>query len=705
MLGRGLGIVRSRTQVLGVVAARLGMALAGLLLLAGCQGSAGDAARLADASDGADWAGYGRTYGEQHFSPLNEINAGTVGQLGLAWSMPLGAGNAASVPLAVDGTLYVITGLSIVQAVDAVTGNVKWTYDPAAGEADPVKLRQGWGNRGLAYWGGKIFTATRDGRLIAVDAITGKKVWSVMTVDPKDGRYITGAPRAFDGKVLIGHGGSDSAATRGYVTTYDAKTGKELWRFFIVPGNPANGFEDEAQSMAATTWAGEWWNYGGGGAAWNSFTYDEKTHSILIGTGNGAPWNRKIRSEDKGDNLFLCSIVALDADTGKYRWHYQVNPGETWDYNAVMDMHLADIEIGGKMRHVVMQAPKNGFFYVIDATNGEFISAEPIAKVTWAKGIDTKTGRPIEVDGARFPNGSTFELWPASAGAHSWTPSAFSRQTGLAYIPIMERGAIYTDEGIDLKNFKHRPGNLYSFGVRIGEAAPHPLSNTGWLVAVDPATQQVRWRVRNDSMWNSGVLALGSKLLVQGEGGGALNILDATTGEQVWSYETYAPILSAPITYMAGGKQYISVMVGMGGSAEAYGAYQALTPPYRSDGKRLLTFAIGGKAKLTKPAEINQTVFDDPDYRPDAKLALFGLKTYGYTCGICHGGGAISAGGAPDLRMSTIVPDAQAFRSVVAEGALVSNGMPRFDNFSDEELNAIRFYIRSKAAEARQAAK
>ncbi|MGE4324076.1 MAG: PQQ-binding-like beta-propeller repeat protein, partial [Sphingobium sp.] len=293
-----------------------------------------EAARLRDGASGNDWPGYGRTYGEQHFSPLDQIRQDNVSGLGLAWAVDLPPGNPVTAPVAVGGIVYVAAGLAIVRAIDGATGRVLWTFDPQAGEAAGEDLRQGWGTRGLAYWNGKIYVGTPDGRLIALDAKNGTVVWSRKTIGDNDGRYITGAPRIFDGKVIIGHGGADSANVRGYVTTYDAETGRQLWRFFLVPGNPAQGFEDDAQAMAAKTWAGQWWNVGGGGTAWNAFTYDPETKTIFIGTGNGAPWNRKIRSADTGDNLFLCSIVALDAVTGKYKWHYQINPGETWDYNA-----------------------------------------------------------------------------------------------------------------------------------------------------------------------------------------------------------------------------------------------------------------------------------------------------------------------------------------------------------------------------------
>lgn len=347
------------------------LASAGLFLVSACGGSGGEdassassapqwLAQLSDNSDGKDWPAFGRTYGEQHFSPLSQINADNVGELGLVWAVDLPAGNPATGPIAIDGTVYLASGYSVVRAIDVETGKVKWTYDPEAPQASGVKLRQGWGSRGIAYWNHKVITATQDGRLIALDENTGEPVWTTQTFGKDELRFISGPPRVFDGKVIIGSGGSDSGPVRGLVMTYDADTGEKLWEFYTVPGNPADGFENEAMEMAAKTWAGEWWKYGGGGSVWNAMTYDAVNDQILLGTGNGAPWNHKIRSAGEGDNLFLCSIVALDAKTGKYKWHYQINPGESWDFNASMDMELADLVIDGEPRQVVMTAPKNG---------------------------------------------------------------------------------------------------------------------------------------------------------------------------------------------------------------------------------------------------------------------------------------------------------------------------------------------------------
>ncbi|RYE73658.1 MAG: PQQ-dependent dehydrogenase, methanol/ethanol family, partial [Myxococcales bacterium] len=332
---------------------------------------------------------------------------------------------------------------------------------------------------------------TQDGRLIAVDAKTGKELWSRETVEPGQLKYITGAPRVFDGKVIVGFGGADVDLVRGYVTTYDAETGEQIWRWYSVPGNPAVD-TDETTRTAAKTWTGEWWKLGGGGTVWNAMAYDPETDTIILGTGNGVPWNQKVRSPGGGDNLFLCSVVGLDGKTGKYKWHYQINPGETWDYNANMDIALADVTIDGKPRKVLMQAPKNGFFYVVDRTNGQLISAEKFAKVTWATKIDLTTGRPVENPAARYPDGASFELWPSGAGAHSIYKMSYSPKTGLAYLPVLERSATMVDFGVKDGSWrKLQPVGTGQTAAGAGYATTTAGgNNSSRLDAIDPVKQQ-----------------------------------------------------------------------------------------------------------------------------------------------------------------------------------------------------------------------
>ncbi len=472
---------------------------------------------------------------------------GTSTASGLPGRLTCPKGNPVSAPIAVDGVLYVATGYSVVRAVDAASGHELWTYDAqvAAQPAAGIKMRNGWGIRGLAWWDGRLFVGTQDGRLIAIDAKTGREAWSVMTVSPDDVRFISGPPRVFAGKVVIGHGGADVGVVRGYVTAYDTATGKQLWRFNTVPGDPAKGFEDDTQAMIASTWKGQYWELGGGGTVWNAMTYDPETDTLFIGTGNGGPWNQKTRSPGGGDNLFLCSIVALDAKTGKYKWHYQVNPGETWDYNAAMDMQLADLKIDGRSRKVLMQAPKNGFFYVLDRITGKLISAEPFAKVTWASRIDLVTGRPVETPGARYPNGSTFELWPSPEGAHNWLPMAYSPKTRLVYIPTLEMGATYSDKGIDLARWRWTPGGINDKGVALA-ITPGIIRQSG-LLAWDPVRQKAAWRVPTAGLWSGGVMATAGGLVFQGQADGRFVAYDAASGAVRWQFTAQSAVIAPPI--------------------------------------------------------------------------------------------------------------------------------------------------------------
>lgn len=661
-------------------------------------------ANLVDTAGGDDWPGFGRTYGEQHYSPLAEIDRDSVGKLGLVWSMDLEPGNSATGPIEVDGVLYFARFYSVVNAVDAKTGKLLWTYDPQAPEASGVRLRQGWGSRGIAWWNGKVYTATQDGRLIALDAKTGKPVWTMQTLDQGDPRFISGPPRVFDGKVIIGNAGADEAAIRGYVTAYDAETGKQLWRFWTVPGDPAKGFENAAMEMASKTWAGEWWKHGGGGTVWNSIAYDKDSDTVFIGTGNGSPWNRKVRSAGQGDNLFLCSIVALDAKSGKYKWHYQINPGESWDFNAAMDMHLADLTIDGKARKTLITAPKNGFLYVIDRTTGKLISAEPFVPVTWAKGIDRATGRPIEYPGIRYESGVA-TISPTPVGAHSWVPSAFSRQTGLVYIPAIELEATYDDRGITAANWKREGGMALNYAVGSSLAFPKGREDSASaLVAWDPVRQKQVWRVPTPIHFNGGILATGGNLVFQGQMDDRFNAYDATNGKRLWSFDARAPVIAPPISYRIDGRQYVTVITGNGTSGGFLGSALARYGiDYRTQARRVLTFAIGGTASLPPKGRYVAEAVDDPDYRADPAAAAHGEAIYNKRCVVCHGGGVAAAGVAPDLRASPIVLSAETFDQVVRDGALVPRGMPRYAELTDADRAGLRQFFRASAQSLRQA--
>jgi quinohemoprotein ethanol dehydrogenase len=662
--------------------------------------SEGATARYLDSSNGDDWPGYGRTFGEQHYSPLTQINQRTIGRLSLAWWMDLeSTENSVTQPIAVDGVLYFANGHSIVHAVDAASGKLLWRFDPKVSEVAGFRLRLAYGSRGIAWWNGKIYTGTQDGRLIAVDAKSGTAVWSVQTLEKNMEADINGPPRVFDGKVIIGFAG-DVFANRGYVTTYDAETGKKLWRFYTVPGDPAKGFENKAMEAAAKTWAGEWWKMGGGGNVWNAMTYDLESNTVYLGVGNGYPWNRRARSKERGDNLFISSIVALDGSTGEYKWHYQVSPGDSWDHEPMEDMELADLIISGTPRKVLMQASKNGFFYVIDRLTGELISAEPYAKVTWASRIDMKTGRPVENPGIRYPNGRTAEIWPSAAGAHGWLPMAYSRTTRLAYIPVTEIGYRYSDKGIDVEHWKPPVDHSIDLGLiyeRIG--------GTGSLLAWDPVTQKTKWKVPHPTNVNGGVMATAGDLVFQGTIDGTFKAYAGKTGKLLWSASAQAPLLAPPMSYIANGRQYVTVLTGLGTGAGLMASEMAGAERYgvdpRSQARRVLTFALDGKATLPAAPQITLTAVEDPGFKPDLHSAERGEAVYDQRCWICHGKAVIGVIHAPDLRRSAIPLSPEAFAAVVRDGTLTPAGMPKFGELTSEQLQDLRQYIRTESAKLR----
>jgi quinohemoprotein ethanol dehydrogenase len=658
-------------------------------------------AELESATGTENWPAYGRDFAEDRFSPLTQISDATVGRLGLAWSFDLTPFNhVASQPLAVDGIVYFTVGLAVVYAVDAQSGKLIWHYDPQVAKYAGTKMRTAPGSRGVAYWNGKVYVGTLDGRLIALNANSGKVVWATLTTQPNDDRFITGAPRVFKGKIIIGHGGGDVGVTRGYVTTYDAETGRQLWRFYTVPGNPAEGFEQPILSEAAKTWTGQWWKYGGGGAVWNAITYDQEFNRVYIGTGNGLPWNRKLRSPQGGDNLFTSSIVALDADSGEYIWHYQVNPGESWDYDAAMDMVLATVSIGGQLRKVLMQAPKNGFFYVIDRTNGKLISAEKIAKVTWADRIDSATGRPVEASNAHYENGEAL-VWPGPVGVHGIAPMSFSPTTGLVYIPTTELPGRYNDQGMNPDNWIGKP-HVANRGLNVADGDLPARESASTLLAWNPALQHRVWSVATPGAIAGGTVATAGNLVFQGLPNGQFVAYAADSGKVLWSYDTGNGISAAPVTFSVNGTQYVSVLSGLSGGAAALGSTSAQFGwQARTTARRLLTFALDAHAPLPQsPRRTKVVPIDDPDFLIDAEKVRAGTVVFIANCAPCHGPTAVAGGFAPDLRASAIPLDSRAFSEVVHGGALRERGMPQFPELSKSELDALRHYVRSKARES-----
>ena len=653
---------------------------------------AGANALLAGVAD-ADWAYYGRTASEDHYSPLTQVNDDTVSELKLDWFYDLDTFDSYTSPLAVDGVVYFGVGHSILHALDGTTGELLWTYDPKVAETEEakVRMRAGWGIRGIAYSDGKVFTGTRDGRLLAVDAQSGEPLWSVQTLDEADNAYITGPPWVAGDKVIIGFGGADYAPIRGYVTAYDVNTGELAWRFYMVPGNPADGFENEAMEMAAETWTGEWWKFGGGGTVWNAMAYDPELDLFYIGGGNGWPWNQKIRSPEGGDNLFLSSIVAVDADTGEYVWHYQSDPGNTWDYNNAMDIQLTHLDIDGEEVPVLIQAPKNGFFYVIDRRDGSVISAEKFAQANWADRIDLETGRPVTNEEARYPNGEPAVVYPWPSGAHGPQTMAYNPDLHYAYIPKMDGGRIFIDPD-NIETWEHKPGMMVNTGLGRSPGGIEVPPAESSLLAWDVVNQRKVWEQPLDNVINGGAITTAGNLVFQGNNSGQFVAYAADDGDTLWSFDAQNGIMGNAITYEVDGTQYVTVITGFRSSFANKPNWD-----YRQQQRRVLTFSLSGESELPPFEYADMPIATDPDFEVDTDLAAIGAGIYNSSCVICHGAGMFAGGAAPDLRTSYIPLVEETFTSVVRDGALMERGMPQFGQFSDEQVEGLMHYIRQRA--------
>ena len=659
---------------------------------------------LAAESDADNWFAHGRTWAEQRFSPLSDINMGNVGRLSLAWAVALDTNRGQeATPIVVDGVMYVSTAWSKVMAVEAATGEVLWRYDPEVNGAKGADACCDVVNRGVAVRDGRVFVGTIDGRLVALDAATGAELWDVVTVDQSKPYTITSAPRVFKDKVVIGNSGAE-LGVRGYVTAYDTATGEEAWRFYTVPGNPADGPDGAAsdaafEHFAGETWSGRWWEMGGGGTVWDSIVYDAEFDQLLIGVGNGSPWNHRARSDGKGDNLFLTSIVALDPDTGAYMWHYQQNPGETWDFTATQQMTLADLEIDGRIRKVILQAPKNGFFYVIDRSDGKLISAEPDAQQNWAERIDLETGRPVEIEAARFED-KPFFIMPSGIGAHSWHPMSYAPQTGQVYIPAMQVPSAYADDA-DYERHIGRWNTGVIFlsppeGVVPGDTPEarraYVTSLThGSLIAWDPVKQEPRWTIERDWPWNGGTLATGGNLVFQGTPDGVFHAYSADEGREVWSFDGQRGIMAGPVSFRAGGEQYIAVLAGYGGSMGMATQTDWMRRPPPNG--MLLAFKIGGTAELEQLPPLPQRPFVTSDESFTAAQIAEGQKQYIQFCTICHNGPVN-----PNLMKSPVAASSDAWHSIVMDGVLSQRGMISFASWIDaEQSEAIRAYVLNEA--------
>jgi quinohemoprotein ethanol dehydrogenase len=667
----------------------------------------------------AEWRSYGHDHTEQRFSPLRSINKRTIQTLGLKWSFDLpNETSLVATPLMVGDTIFFTGKFSVVYAVSAKTGEQKWLFDPKSRElmvARGQRMTTNWGtSRGVAYWKGRIFVGAVDGRLIALSAQTGRQIWSTQTLDPSTPLSISGAPLIANDKVLIGNAGSDWAPPqRGYVTAYDARSGKQRWRFHTVPGNPANGYESDAMKMAASTWGAEWWKYAGGAAVWNSMTFDPEFNRIYIGTGNGSPWNQRIHGRAGGDNLFVASIVALDADTGKYAWHYQVVPGDNWDYDATVDMVLATVEISGVRRPVVMQASKDGFFYVIDRRTGQLISAEKFVRVTWATGINVDTGRPVEAPNAR-PLNAKVVLAPSMLGGHNWPPMSFNPETNLVYIPALELEQAYDARGIDPQSWMQTTTSEvylgYSDIADHRDSAEKPQSNlvearsAAWLQARDPRTNKTVWQVKQPGFWAGGTLTTAGGLVFIGQANGYLVAYDAESGAELWRFACGRPISAPPISYEQDGTQYVAVLVGWGGTPGSEGSLgdPSTQMDYRDGDRRLLAFTLGGTAQLKiTPPKPPQPIHNSA-FVPNSDKVARGEHLFDVTCSNCHGTNARSGGGAPDLRASPVAANLETLKGIVLDGTLQLQGMPRYIEFSNEDVESLYHYIRFRAQQDSQ---
>ncbi len=640
-------------------------------------GNVTEARVLTEASDGTNWLVGGRDFEEQHFSPLKQVTDKNIGKLGLAWATDIeSAMGLATEPIVVDGVIYVSAPQSRVYAVEAVTGKVLWRFDP---KVRLDRMRNSWSarsNRGLAVWAGKIYVGTGDCRLVAIDAASGEKAWESPVCDGSQ-TGITGAPHVAKGKVFIGYNGSD-IGVRGSVVAFDAETGKQAWRFWTVPGDPSKGFESKALEMAAKTWSGDKWWEVGGGDVWDPITYDPATGLLVFGTAGATPevlFGDNAEKKVDGDRLFAGCVVAVNADTGEYAWHFQTSTRHY--HNENMHILVADVVLGGEKHHVAMTAPKNGFFYVLDAASGKLLAAKPIAKVNWASSFDFKTGKPVELP---EPPG---DRWPLSGG-HNWWPMSYSPFTGLVYLPLH-----------DVKQHK---------------LAPNEFPEEGKLLAWNPVSESARWVVEQPIATNSGVLSTAGNLVFQGEGTGEFAAYAADSGRKVWSIQTGSAIHSVPVSFAVKGEQYILVPVGWGSASRLFATGSSMATPLAKRGPaRLLAFKLGATTPFPVPRVVVPPVPKPPEQTFSQEIIKKGEALYyKHICWDCHapradGSGAFTEDGAiPDLRYMPAESHRQWYEIVLA-GSHRKYGMPGFGTppgfpivkrkMSQEEADAIHAYI------------
>jgi quinohemoprotein ethanol dehydrogenase len=686
-------------------------AIAGVVLALGAASSCSMAARAADVANvddariiangktGKEWLSNGLDYSAGRFSPLDQITTANVGKLGLAWSYPLDSiRGVEATPIVVDGTMYVTAPWGIVSAVNAKTGEKLWTYDPQTPRLEGYRACCDIVNRGVAVYKGKVYVSSPDAHLIALDATSGKVLWTVDASPDRARIYtLTAAPFVIKGKVLVGGGGGEYGV-RGVVSAFDAEGGKLAWRWYTIPGDPSKPPENEAMAKAAQTWdpAFKYWENGGGGPVWNTFSADPELNLVYFGTGNAGPWAASTRNpsgKDK-DNLYTASIIALDIDTGKYAWHYQTTPADTWDYDATQDPVLTDLTIDGQKRPVLLHADKNGFFFVLDRKTGQFLSAKNFVDVNWASGY-TPEGRPIEIAGARGVD-KPIEPIPSAYGAHNWQSMSFSPKTGLAYIPAQYVPFMFTDDKTWKDQGSNLPGQIMSgIGWNTGKglvAGPPKGKPYGRLIAWDPVQQKAAWTVDYVSPWNGGTLATAGGLVFQGTADGRIVAYDAANGTKLWDAALGNGVVAAPMTYEIDGKQYVSIEVGWGG---AFGVSQRATD-HESAGI-VYTFAIGGDAKYPEVARYKLgPLIQGVKYDP--KDAPMGAALYFSNCLTCHGVPGVDKGGnIPNLGYVD-AEEIDNIEAAVLDKKFADHGMPDFEGkLKPEDLDKIKAFIQGTA--------
>ena len=657
-------------------------------------------------SEPHNWLAHGRDYNEQRFSPLKKINKENISQLELEWSFDMDTTRGLeATPIVDNGVMFVTNAWSTVHAIDAKTGKELWFYDPNVPRIWSKKACCDVVNRGVAVWKGFVFSATLDGRLLKLDAKTGKLIWEINTITNRELDYtITGAPRIANDKIFIGNGGADMGGVRGYVSAYDTETGKLIWRFYTIPGDPSLPFEHPELEEAAKTWNGEWWTMGGGGTAWNSIVYDPDFNQLYIGTGNGQPWNIDIRSPGGGDNLYLSSIIALNADTGKMNWYYQTTPEDKWDFTATQDIMLADMDIDGETKKVLMQAPKNGFFYVIDRKDGKLLRAHNYVPVNWSTHINLETGRPI-INKDKDYNVKPEWVLPGSYGGHNWQAMSYDPNLGLVYIPTHEVPAVY----VPVKGYyKMQPGTFNtgtSFYVNEAAAKMKGIPPvTGAIKAFNPITGETKWSVPHNHFWNGGTLSTLSGLTFQGNSSGNLVAYDSENGSILWSKEIQTGMIAPPVTYQVDGEQYISILAGDGGAGNSvgdnFGLDKEIAAVLYGNYGRLLSFKLNGKSQLPKLERKNNFIPEQPIINVSEEDLLKGEKIYAQYCGACHGAG-VRGKSIVDLRHLTLEKH-KIFNEILLEGILEENGMANFSSIlTEQEVNHVHNYIIDRATKDR----